>query len=285
MIYLAESGSTKCDAVFLTAQGEEIERIRTMGFNPYFHDRAFVAQEIVKVPEIKARGEQVKQVFFFGAGCSTPALQAEIAEGLKSGFPHAEIFVDHDLKAAAYATYRGEAAITCILGTGSNVVHFDGKEIRPGHSGYGFILGDDGSASNIGRELIRMYLFRLMPPGDREAFFERYRLSEDDIRERVYNQPGANVFLGNLAPFAQERLGVPFYYHLVFEGFRRFIETQVIPFPEAREVPIHFVGSIAYHFETVLRDVIDHFDLKMGVIVRRPVEGLIDYYRKHILIS
>jgi N-acetylglucosamine kinase-like BadF-type ATPase len=283
MIYIAESGSTKCDAVFLEESGAEIERIRTIGFNPYFHKRDFVAKEIQKVPQVQEMGNQVSKVFFYGAGCSTPELNQEIEEGLKAGFPNATIKVGHDLTAAAYATYQGEPEISCILGTGSNCVYFDGHQTIPGYSGYGFIIGDEGSASNIGKQLVRTYLYRTMPEQYRQEFYQRFQLSEEDIRESVYNKPGPNVFLGNLAPFAHERINEPFFYNLVFDCFKEFIQTQVLTFKQSKDCTINFVGSVAYHFETVLKDVLDFFDLRLGVIIRRPVDGLIAYHQKNLL--
>jgi len=281
MIYLAESGSTKCDAVFLTNEGEEIKRIRTIGFNPYFHDEQFVAKEIIKVPEIAELGSQVDQVYFYGAGCSTPELNEIIARGLKAGFPNAEIQVDHDLRASAYATWNGLPQITCILGTGSNVVYYDGQRLQPGRSGYGFIIGDEGSASYIGKRLVRAYLYRQMSDALCCEFEETFGVDEVIIREKVYAPQGANVFLGSFAPFAHKHLQHPFFYQLVFNGFREFIETQVLPFSQSQKVPISFVGSIAYHFAPVLKDVLDFFDLQEGKIIRRPVDGLIDYYRRY----
>lgn len=282
MIYLAESGSTKCDGVFLTDEGDEVKRIRTIGFNPYFHKRDFVAKEIVKVPEVRDLGEEVTQVFFYGAGCSSAKLNEEVKVGLEAGFPNAEIHVDHDLTAAAYATYKGEPGISCILGTGSNCVYYDGESTVPGYSGFGFIIGDEGSASHIGKQLVRSYLYRQMPSKYRTEFFNKFQLTEADIRESVYNKPGPNVFLGSLAPFAHERLKEPFFYNIVFDSFKEFIETQVLTFPEAKTCSINFVGSVAHHFETVLKDVLNFFDLRLGVIIRRPVDGLIDYHRNII---
>ena len=283
MTYLAESGSTKCDAVFLDDQGGEIRRIRTVGFNPYFHDRHFIAQEIQKVPAVEELGESVTQVYFYGAGCSTENLQRVVRQGLSQGFPRAKISVDHDLSAAAYATYQDEPEITCIFGTGSNCVYFDGQQIKTGNSGYGYIIGDEGSASYIGKQLIRGYLYQTMPEGFRNQFYQRYELTEDKIRQKVYASEGANVFLGNLAPFAQERLHEPYFYQLVFDGFREFMETQVLPFPESQEVAISFVGSIAYHFEEILEDVLQFFDLRKGIVVRRPLDGLVQYHRDRVL--
>lgn len=281
MIYLAESGSTKCDAVFLTNEGEEVKRIRTIGFNPYFHDRQFVSKEIIKIPEIMELGAQVEQVYFYGAGCSSPELNIEISEGLKAGFPNAQISVDHDLRASAYATWDGLPQVTCILGTGSNCVYYDGQTLQAGRSGYGYILGDEGSASYIGKRVIRAYLYRLMDDDLIQEFEDQFGVDEAFIREKVYALNGANVFLGSFAPFAHKHLDKPFFYQTVFNGFREFIETQVLPFPNAKKIPISFVGSIAHHFEGVLNDVLDYFDLQKGRIIRRPVDGLIDYYKRY----
>jgi len=283
MIYLAESGSTKCDAVFLSNEGEEIKRIRTIGFNPYFHDEQFVAKEIIKVPEIVELGAEVDQVYFYGAGCSTPELNAIIAAGLKAGFPNAEIQVGHDLRASAYSTWDGLPQITCILGTGSNCVYYDGKKLQAGRSGYGFILGDEGSASYIGKRIVRAYLYRSMSDKLCREFEETYGVNEEIIREKVYAPNGANVFLGSFAPFAHKHIEDPFFYQIVFNGFREFVETQVLAFPEAKKVPISFVGSIAHHFAPVLKDVLDFFDLQLGNIIRRPVDGLIDYYKRYLM--
>lgn len=283
MIYIAESGSTKCDAVFLNDDGSEVKRIRTIGFNPYFHSSAFVSEEIQKVSEVQQLGKEVTKVFFFGAGCSSAGLKNKVAEGLKAGFPNAVIEVDHDLQASAYATYNGKPSITCILGTGSNCVYFDGKNIKRKGSGLGFILGDEGSASYIGKKILAGYFYGLMPKEAREDFDKTYNLSKEEIDERVYRSPGVNVFLGNFAPFAHKHIHLPFFYNLVYNGFKEFIATQVITFEESKHVPINFVGSIAHHFSNVLEDVIADFELEMGVIVRRPLDGLIQYLLRYVL--
>ncbi len=283
MIYIAESGSTKCDAVFLKEDGTEVARIRTMGFNPYFHSAEFIDSELKKVPEIKCYGEKVSAVFFFGAGCSSPELNQKVKDGLKGSFPNATIRVDHDLMASAYATYSGEPAISCILGTGSNTVFFDGHTITKGVSGLGYILGDEGSASYIGKKVLAGYLYRQMSKEALKDFNETYDLTPDQIRENVYTRPNVNVFLGSFAPFAHKHIDEKYFYDLVYEGFKTFITSQVMYFPQSAHVPINFVGSIAYHFKGVLEDVIRDLDLKMGVIVRRPLDGLVQYCLTNIL--
>src|SRR5690606_21186419 len=140
------------------------------GVNPYFHSSEFIRERLSNVSEIKRLGPEVLQVYFYSAGSSAPSLAETVRKGLEPHFPMARIHVEHDLKACAFATYTGQPAISCILGTGSNCVYFDGKAIREGLSGLGFILGDEGSASYIGKEVVRTFLYRTMPEKAREDF-------------------------------------------------------------------------------------------------------------------
>lgn len=282
MIYLAESGSTKCDALFLTNEGEEVVRIKTMGFNPYFHSAQLIHRELSKVPEVKKYADQVDHVFFYGAGCSAPQLNAIVEKGLSKVYKNAQVRVDHDLVAAGYATYSGEPAITCILGTGSNSVFFDGENSREEVPALAFILGDEGSASYFGKRIVADYLYKKMPQEAREDFYNTYHLSKDDIIDRVYNKPGANVFLADFAPFVTGHIDSPYFQEIVHQGFRAFIDTHVLCFPEAPKVPIHFVGSVAYHLSDILMAEIDWAGLRAGNIVQKPLEGLIEYHRKHL---
>lgn len=282
MIYLAESGSTKCDALFLTNEGEEVIRFKTMGFNPYFHSADLIHRELSKVPEVIEYADQVDHVFFYGAGCSAPRLNAIVEDGLSQVFQSAQVRVNHDLVAAGYATYSGEPAITCILGTGSNSVFFDGENIREEVPALAFILGDEGSASYFGKRVVADYLYKKMPAAAREDFYHTYQLTKDNIIDRVYNKPGANVFLANFAPFVSRHIDSPYFQEMVHQGFRDFIETHVLCYPEADEVPVHFVGSVAYHLSDILMMEIDRAGLKAGNIVQKPLEGLIEYHRKHL---
>ena len=282
MIYLAESGSTKTDAVLLSDSGEELERFPHIGLNPYFYDSDMISAELRKVPQLMENACQINQVYFYAAGSSSEFLANRLREGLSSVFEKAEVHVDHDLMACAYATYSGEPGISCILGTGSNSVYFDGKEIAHSNSGMGFILGDEGSASYIGKRLLRGYFYKRMPEEFRENFARQYRLDKDHVIKKVYQEEHANVYLASFAPFASENIRHPFFWEIVFSGFKEFLENHVLCFPQAREVPVHFVGSIAWYFSEILGNVMDHMDLKPGSIVQKPLDKLIEYHRKYI---
>ena len=282
MIYLAESGSTKTDAVLLADNGEEILRFNHIGLNPYFYDAAMISAELRKIPELSERIGDITQVYFYAAGSSSKVLSKRLHDGLAGVFNNAEIQVDHDLMACAYATYSGEPGISCILGTGSNSVYFDGKKIENSNSGMGFILGDEGSASYIGKRLLRGYFYGKMPEEYRKKFARQYRLDKDEVIRRVYQEEHANVYLADFAPFASENIGHPFFWEIVFTGFKEFLENHVLCFEQARTVPVHFVGSIAWHFRDILRNVLEHLDLNAGQIIQKPLDHLIEYHKKYI---
>lgn len=282
MIYLAESGSTKTDAVLLDDTGNEVLRFHHKGLNPYFYTSEMIHAELDRVPEIVEYAPKVTQVFFYAAGSSSPPLAQRLQDGLSKVFGNAEVHVDHDLVACAYATYNGEPGISCILGTGSNSVFFDGTSLKPGKSGLGFILGDEGSAGHIGKKLVRGFFYEKMPKNLREDFENDYSLKRDEVISNVYQSSHANVYLANFAPFASKHIEDPYIWKIVFSGFKEFIENNVLHFKESETAPIHFVGSIAWHFQDILREVLDLMNLRCGNIVQKPLDSLINYHQKYI---
>ena len=54
-------------------------------------------------------------------------------------------------------------------------------------------------------------------------------------------------------------------------------------YKEAQNVPIHFIGSIAYFSEDIIRDVAKRYHLDIGNIIRRPIDGLIEHYKTNVL--
>ena len=129
IILIADSGSTKSDWLAIDEEGNELRQFSTMGFNPYFHTSEIVESELNKNEDMRSLAPNVSRVFFYGAGSSSPEMCAIIEKGLQNVMPSADITVGHDLEGAAFSTWSGTSAITCILGTGSNSCYFDGNDV------------------------------------------------------------------------------------------------------------------------------------------------------------
>jgi glucosamine kinase len=285
MILIGESGSTKCDWIVLhNITGEEVDTFTSMGFNPYFHSAEFVFSEMTKIDVAVEWQNLITRVFFYGAGCSSAALKAVIKRGLTTFFQKAEVSVDHDLNAAAYATYQGEPEVACIIGTGSNSCFFDGKEVSEEVPALAYVLGDEGSASYLGKKLLAAYLYKKLPADIFSDFQRTYQLTKDEIITAVYNRPHANVYLAGFSRFVGKHSDHPYFKELVKQGFREFTDIHICCYEKAvkREVKINFVGSVAFHFQHLLEEVLEEKGLLFGKVIAKPVQELVNYHVQYL---
>jgi N-acetylglucosamine kinase-like BadF-type ATPase len=287
-ILIADSGSTKCDWALTDEKGNRFGIFQTRGLNPYFHDPDFIEKELNNNADLSAIATEIQHVYFYGAGSSTIEMCRIMEEGLRRFFPHAELLIDHDLVGSAYATYDGEPCMACILGTGSNSCYFDGNEVTQDVPSLAYILGDESSGSWYGKILLREYFYHLLPEDLKTAFEASYSPSKEEIIDRVYRQPHANVYLAGFMKFIGEHKDHPHVRNWVVSGMVHFIEMHVKTFSVWRDVKVHFVGSIGQVFEPCLREAAERTGIQLGKIIRKPIDALVDYhvrYKFHELVS
>ena len=221
-------------------------------------------------------GKDLTSVHFYGAGC-TPAKQPLLKQLLAKVLPAARIDVESDLVGAARALCGMDSGIACILGTGSNSCFYKEGLIADNVSPLGFILGDEGSGAYLGKRLVGDLLKGQLPAALKDEFLQTYHLTPADIIERVYRQPLPNRFLASLSPFIHAHIEMPEVRELVADSFRSFIHRNVMQY-DYLEHPIHFVGSVAWHYRDILRHTAQEMSLTVGNIVQSPMAGLIIYH-------
>ncbi|NNC94132.1 MAG: hypothetical protein HKN92_01125 [Chitinophagales bacterium] len=284
-IIVADSGSTKADWVAIDSDYNRVFETSTMGFNPFFHDKDVVQKGLSENDMLSKIAADVMEVYFYGAGCSAEDLNRKIEDGLGLVFENAKIKVDHDLTAAAYATADDQPCIACILGTGSNSCYFDGEMIIDKIPALGYILGDEGSGSYYGKQVLRAYLYNKLPRRIHDKLHDTYKLTKATIFENVYMKPNANVYLASFAKLLSDNRNDVWVEELVSHGMLDFLSYHVCSFENYRDVPVHFVGSIAFFFEDVLRAVAERRSVTVGKIMKQPVEGLVDYHLRQAKLS
>lgn len=283
MILIADSGSTKCDWLLINSKGEHIAELKSMGLNPYFHDAEFVEKTLRENEEIMKVADQVESVFFYGAGASTDQLKKRMIDGLQPIFTNASVLVDHDLLGAAYAAWDGEPCIACILGTGSNSCFFDGKEVREEVPALAYILGDEGSGSWFGKQLLREYFYKQLPADIHQKFEETYDLSKDEFIKRVYEMPHANVWLAAFMRFVGEFREHPHVQKWVVDGIRAFLKVHVLCFEEHKTHKTNFIGSIGYYFPNCLKEACEAEGVQLGVVVKKPIYRLAQFHVDNLI--
>lgn len=275
MLIVVESGSTKADWMILHNGTETISN--TKGFNPYFHSKEDILAELNTNNDLEKIKEDVQQLYFYGAGCSSPELNAIIESGLSAFFRNACITVDHDLNASAFACYNGEPEIACILGTGSNSCFFDGANIREEVPALGHMLGDEGSGNYFGKRMLADFLYNKLPEPMHNKFVEM-GLDKATIVDRVYRQSDANVFIASLMPVLINNKDLEYSQALIRKGFQEFIDIHVKCFVEHKTAEVNFVGSLSDLLKDELYAVCADNGIRIGRIVRRPLGNLVNYH-------
>lgn len=283
MVAIVDGGSTKCDWVILDDTKKVILKAETIGFNPNNINAELILPEIEKNDGLQTVKNNITKVFFYGSGCGVSENCAIIEREFKKFFLQAEIIVKEDLTAAAYAAYNGKPAIVCILGTGSNSCYFDGENVKIELPSLGFLIGDEGSGSAIGKQLLRRYFMKKLPQDLHHAFEEKYQLTIDVALKNMYHNPRANAYLADFNKFVVEHKSHPYFQSMVFDEMKNFFDYQVLPYHEAKDAEINFIGSIAFYYENILRSAAAELNLTVGHVVQKPIESLVNYHIKYIL--
>jgi len=282
MILIADSGSTKTDWCLIN-KDREPKIISTKGINPFYQTEEEIFTELSKtlIPEVKKTLENTSStmtgVYFYGAGCTpekSPIVKSAIAKALGNSIT---IEVESDMLGAARALCQHDTGIVCIMGTGSNSCYYDGKQITANVSPLGFILGDEGGGAVLGKLMVGDLLKNQMTPGLKEKFLKEYDLTPAEIIDRVYRKPFPNRFLASLNKFLEDNLSDPTVHALVLSSFEAFIHRNVMQY-EYQGIPVNFIGSIAYYYRTVLQEAAEKTGIKLGIIMKIPMEGLIKYH-------
>ena len=280
MRLIVDSGSTKTDWIAIDNSGNILFETQTLGLNPQVLSEAIVEERIINNYDLYRIRNEVDSTFFYGAGCGTEPPRKLMEGVLKSIFQNSTISVKEDTYAAVYAiTNPGEPSIVCILGTGSNCSFYDGEIVHQKITSLGYILMDDASGNYFGRQLIRDYYFNKIPKALSESFAEEFNLGAEEIKTNLYKKSNPNTYLATFAKFVIVNKNELYIQELINKGLGLFIENQISQFNNAKELPIHFIGSISYFLKEELEAKLISYGFKLGKVLKKPIEGLVSYHQ------
>ncbi len=279
MYLIVDSGSTKTDWFAVDPSGEVLFSTQTLGLNPQVLSSAILNERIINNYQIYSNRDEVTHLYFYGAGCGIQSTVERILKVFKEIFSNCEFIIKEDTYAAVYSTATPEIpSIVCILGTGSNCSYFDGFTIEQRVVSLGYILMDEASGNFFGKQLVRGYYFNQMPEHLYTKFEKQFKLDPDTIKENLYRKENPNTYLAKFAQFLIEHKQDPFLQKIIKAGLDRFIHHQILQFEDAKEVPIHFVGSIAHFLKEEIEEKMIEYGLSIGEVVKRPIDGLVHYH-------
>ncbi len=278
MILIADGGSTKSNWCLIDKKLDQNIYFNTEGYNPYFIDTASIIESLQNsIPE-DLNKMAIDHVYYYGAGCSTQEKNEIVNKAMAFVFPNAEIYIGHDLLAAARALLGKSPGFAAILGTGTNTCLYDGNDITLNIDSLGHYLGDEGSGSYIGKRLLRDYMRKLLPEALHNNFVEEFGLTNEDILDTIYNKPLPNRFLASFAKFVYDNNNLKYCRDIVKEGFNAFFNNLVCNYPDYQKYSFNCIGSVGYNFRDVLQEVAKNNGMAVGKIIRSPIDDLVNYH-------
>ncbi len=275
MKLIADSGSTKVDWRIITDRGMAME-VSTPGINPVFQSDEAIA-DMLRNSVATVSGQDVTEVFFYGAGVVSDEIASRLDKCFKSVFPGASCVFNSDILGAARALFGHRPGIACILGTGSNSCFYDGTGIVGNVKAGGFILGDEASGAYFGKLLVSDYVKGLLPAAIEKEFRKRYGLEYADIVAKVYREPLPSRFLASFSPFILEFCHHPHIARMLREGFDAFFARNVAQY-DYRHFEVGFVGSVAFHYREFIEKSAKVNNIRLASVIKSPIDALAAYH-------
>lgn len=275
MSYLiADSGATKTDWLFVDDDGETTQ-IRTQGLHPsnieMLEDTDDIQRQVGSLNPDKIR--------FFGAGCGNPVSDETVHRFLKNVFPDSDIRIKSDLHGSGKAFFGNGDGVVAVLGTGSISARITGGSVDKKSAALGFAIGDEGSAADLGKRILKMYYRKSASPETLDFLDEKLKSADyAEMMNRIYRAGKPNR---ELASIAGDVLNYPMPFELeslISDGFRDFIEYQLSTLNLTGDDPIVCTGKVAEVHQAVLKSELEKAGYQ-NVEIRYPV---IASFRKRI---
>lgn len=279
MILIADSGGTKTD--WRLVSNNDIFSFSTEGLNPVYKSEQHikgVINDVIKKNDINPKS--INNINFYGAGCMEFEKAGVLEIVLNDLFSESTIKVDSDILAAARASCGHKEGIISIFGTGSNVCLYNGSKVTYTRSGLGYILGDEGSAAHLGKELIKAVLNEKLSSGFITNFYEHFNLTKPQIIDSLYCRNNTNLFLASFSEFIFNHKDKEEISKLIESCFFDFFQTHIKPIKDHKKYGLYLVGSVAFYYQDEIKKIAKNFSMEIGGVIKNPIDRLVEYHSK-----
>ena len=275
---ICEAGATKADWR-LVEDGRQAARVLTGGTNVSAMKMDAVEAVIREAAgSLEEAAGKVDAVYYYTAGVITDPIRKDMEAILRNCFGASVLDIQTDLIASARAACGHEPGIAAILGTGSNSCQWDGEKIVKHVNCGGFIIGDEGSASVLGKLFISDYIKGLVPEEIAADYAARFPSTYPEIVDAVYHNPASpSGWLGSLSPFIVSWYSHPYVKAMVDDNFRSFVE-RCLSLYEIDKYPVGIVGGFADALKDIVRPIFEEAGIRIRAFIPAPIEGLVSYH-------
>lgn len=256
---------------------EIVEYASTDGLNPFFMSRREISHAIrLGLPDVFFR-RRWDSVHYYSSGCAN-ADKDKIVEGSLVAQFRSPVNVESDLVGVARGILGRRPGLVCLLAQGANSGFYDGNAIVKNVMSGGYILGDEGSAVHMAKNLVSDVIKGIAPRDVMEDFLCTYGLEPADIVNEVYSSRGQiNAALSRYSAYLEDNIGHEYCYRIVYEAFLSFFRRNVAQYDYAK-YGISVAGGTAERFRNVFLRAAEDFGVSVNKIDASPLSGLVEYH-------
>ena len=188
---IADIGGSSSRWALLDGAGEVAQRFGPAlpGFNPAVNSSGGFVEVIgAALREAMPAQEHISRITVYGAGCGAEERKLRMKEAVAAIAKSDELVVHTDLFGAARGLCGATPGMVVILGTGMNAGWYDGKDLSTPMPSLGWILGDEGSGADIGKQLLSDAVHGRIPDRVMLAIFGRGTCSATEALEFVKSE-------------------------------------------------------------------------------------------------
>ncbi|MEJ8547006.1 N-acetylglucosamine kinase [Brevibacillus borstelensis] len=207
-----DGGGSKTNAAICDETGEIVGRAVGEGTNPLSRPWPQVEDTIRRLVDeliVQAGGwaDDVEAIFLGLAGADRPEVKGRIEDAFGPAWG-GRLQIDNDAAGALYSGTWGEPGIVLIAGTGSIAYALTDTGARHRVGGWGYLLGDEGSGYDLGRQaviaVLRAFDGRGAPTLLSELVIRHFEVDRpDQLIARLYSSPNPRKDLAEVSVLAE----------------------------------------------------------------------------------
>ena len=194
-----------------------------------------------------------------------------------NSFPNSSVNIYSDMLAASRALFNDSNGIACILGTGSNCAYFNGHNNQPISYSLGYLLGDEGSGYDLGKQFLIHYFQKNLSHNTVKDFESQIQMNTNELLTSIYNSKKPKYYIASFAKYLKKYEDDTKVYEIIYSSMLNFLENHPFKHPSFQSKKIGFVGSVAFNFRNYIDIIMKDRNLEY-LVLKKPIIKLIDYY-------
>lgn len=272
-LLIADSGATKTDWAFIE-NGKPIF-FKGEGLHPAYFSDSDIKNSIYRtVGKLRPN-----HIYFFGAGCHSEEVTKRFESIFKNQFGKVTVTVDDDLTGTAKAHLGKENGIIAALGTGSICGRYQGGKITEKSAALGFAIGDEGSAADIGKRILKQFFRNRFDEATHQTVATA--LSETSYSvwmKKIYQHKTPSRELAHIAGLVLNGEITPQLEKIVKDSVTSFVNEQLSQLQPLNEERIVFTGKVAVSNKEILLDILIQNGFENVEVKGSVIEGLAKFY-------